>query len=546
MGIAIGVLLLLLLAALAAWRMSEFKREAAERELERTLQLFDVSLEVNSTIRKQDLLLKIMETTSRIMNAEASSVILLDAAKEELFFDLALGEKGDEVREIRLKLGEGIAGWVAQTGQSVKIDDAAQDERWSSKVAKRVDYPTRNMLCVPLVSKGAIIGVLQVLNKRDGIHFSERDLLLLESIASPTAVSLENAMLYDALEQSMDALKTTTAAKERMESELRIASDIQMGFLPRGSLVVRGRDMGEGASDATVAANAEAYVGAENGSSRPLSESWEESPAFPIEGMGLEASGSSSPLSESWEESPAFSIEGVGEEASVEEGDTMRVAAAEVQAVIRPAREVGGDFYDYFRIGEDRLFFALGDVSDKGIPAALFMAVTMTLLKGKMTLEMTPGELLTAVNQELYKEESTMFATIFCGVLHVRTGQLLYSDGGHCTPYIVRETGAVEPLKGKKGLPLGVMDDMVYLDNEADLAPGDRIVLYTDGITEAEDRDQRQYGSSRLQELLAGGLESPRANLLERLIEDVDHFTDKAAQSDDIAVLTVYRQAFKM
>ena len=117
------------------------------------MQLFDVSLEVNSTIRKQDLLVKIMETSSRIMNAEASSVILVDEEKGELFFDLALGEKGDEVREIRLKIGEGIAGWVAQTGESVKIDDAAQDERWSSKVAKRVDYPTRSMLCVPLVKQ---------------------------------------------------------------------------------------------------------------------------------------------------------------------------------------------------------------------------------------------------------------------------------------------------------------------------------------------------------------------------------------------------------
>jgi phosphoserine phosphatase RsbU/P len=468
MGIAAGVLLLLLLAVVSAWVASESKRKSAERELERTLQLFEVSLEVNSTIRKQDLLIKIMETTSRIMNAEASSVILVDRAKEELFFDLALGAKGDEVREIRLKIGEGIAGWVAQTGQSVKIDDTAQDERWSSKVAKRVDYPTRNMLCVPLVSKGAIIGVLQVLNKREGVHFSERDLLLLESIASPTAVSLENAMLYDALEQSMHALKTTTAAKERMESELRIASDIQMGFLPRSSLLVGGGDARSG----------------------------------------------------------------------------LGAMAAEAMAVIRPAREVGGDFYDYFRIDEDRLFFALGDVSDKGIPAALFMAVTMTLLKGKMTPGLTPGELLTAVNRELYKDDSTMFATIFCGLLHVKTGQLLYSDGGHCTPYIVRAAGAVEPLKGRKGLPLGVMEDMLYADNETVLEPGDRIVLYTDGITEAEDREQRQYGNSRLQELLTGGQNSHTANLLERLIEDVDRFTDSAVQYDDIAVLTVHRKAY--
>ncbi|MDD9266823.1 PP2C family protein-serine/threonine phosphatase [Paenibacillus sp. GCM10023248] len=456
MNAAVGVLLLICLAVGTVWQLSERKRKIAEAELQRTMQLFDVSLEVNSTIQKQDLLAQIMETSSRVMNAEASSVILVDEAKGELFFDLALGEKGDEVREIRLRIGEGIAGWVAQTGQSVKIDDAAQDDRWSSKVAKRVDYPTRNMLCVPLVSKGKIIGVLQVLNKRDDAHFTDRDLQLLESIASPIAASLENAMLYDALEK-------TTKAKERMESELRIATDIQMGFLPR---------------------------------------------------EGLQAAHES--------------------------------AAAETRAYIRPAREVGGDFYDYFRIGENKLFFALGDVSDKGIPAALFMAVTMTLLKGKMAPDMSPGELLTSVNRELYKDDSTMFATIFCGVLDVSTGSLHYSDGGHCPPYLVRENGDVEQLKGKKGLPLGVMDDMIYADNEAFLGLGDRIVLYTDGITEAEDRKQEQYGYSRLHERLKRELASSQAELLERLVRDVDMFANGAVQSDDIAVLVVDRKRFNM
>lgn len=463
MNIVAGALLLVCLVIGIMWQLSERRRRMAELELQRTMQLFDVSLEVNSTIQKQDLLLKIMETSSRILNAEASSVILVDEAKGELFFDLALGEKGDEVREIRLKIGEGIAGWVAQTGQSVKIDDAAQDERWSSKVAKRVDYPTRSMLCVPLASKGKIIGVLQVLNKRDDVHFTDRDLQLLESIASPIAASLENAMLYDVLEK-------TTAAKERMESELRIATDIQMGFLPRkGLYMTSGPDL----TDA----------------------------------------------------------------------NNMK---AEAQAYIRPAREVGGDFYDYFRLGDDKLFFVLGDVSDKGIPAALFMAVTMTLLKGKMSPDMSPGELLTAVNQELYKDDSTMFATIFCGVLDAGTGRLQYSDGGHCPPYLVRESGVVEQLKGKKGLPLGVMDEMLYADNEVILERGDRLIVYTDGITEAEDRHQEQYGFMRLHKLLEKELNSQPIQLLEHITQDVDRFANGAIQSDDIAVLIVDRKPNKM
>jgi phosphoserine phosphatase RsbU/P len=476
--LSLGIwLLFLITAGSLVW--SVWKRRIADKELSRTLQLFEVSLEVNSTILKSDLLVKIMETTERVMDAEASSVILVDAENGELFFELALGDKGQEIREIRLKIGEGIAGWVAQTGESVKIDDAASDARWSSKVANKVDYPTRNMLCVPIVSKGEIIGVLQVLNKRSGRHFTDRDLKLLQSIAAPTAISLENAMLYDALEKSLQALKTTVAAKERMQSELRIAHDIQMSFLPTQLSLQKN----------TSAVFKDSLIGSDD--------------------MDSDA-------------------------ASAEEK-----FPADVHALLRPAREVGGDFYDYFRIGEHGLFFTLGDVSDKGIPAALFMAVTMTLIKGKMSPGVTPGQLLTEVNRELYKEDSAMFATILCGVLDTRTGRLVYSDGGHCTPYIIRSSGVVEALKGKKGIPLAVMDDRVYADNEAILDSGDRLVLYTDGITEAEDETHGQYGSLRLQELLAREQGMTMKALLQRIVEDVDRFADGALQSDDIAVLSV-------
>ncbi|NHN32399.1 PP2C family protein-serine/threonine phosphatase [Paenibacillus agricola] len=473
-GWMLAVLILLL-----AVGMIERRRRIAERELSRTLQLFEVSLEMNSTIYKQDLLQKIMDTASRVTDAEASSVILVDTEKDELFFELALGEKGGDVREIRLKMGEGIAGWVAQSGESVKIDNAAQDSRWSSKVAKRVDYPTRNLMCVPVTSKGVIIGVLQVLNKRNGKHFSEKDLRLLQSIASPTAVSLENAMLYDALEKSIQALKESVAAKERMDSELRIAHDIQMGFLPHHV-----------SSQRTIA-------------------------AFSNEGALL------SDADEAYE--------------SVAEQQMSNT----VRSIIRPAREVGGDFYDYFTIGDSCLFFTLGDVSDKGIPAALFMAVTMTLIKSKMNADMTPGQLLTEVNRELYKDESAMFATIFCGVLDIRTGELIYSDGGHCTPYIIRSEGAIEPLKGIKGLPLGVLEDMEYRDNKARLAPGERILLYTDGISEAEDSQQRQYGTVRLQEVMGSNHLLSMDDMVLLILEDVDLFTAGAQQSDDIAMLLV-------
>ncbi|MDB5053992.1 MAG: hypothetical protein JWM44_2042 [Bacilli bacterium] len=425
----------------------------ADKELQRTKTLFEVSLQLNSTLNKKDLLQIIMSTTAKVLHAEASSIILLDQLTGELYFEVATGEKETEIKEIRLKMGEGIAGWVAETGKSVKIDHASNDPRWSNKVSSRLDFPTRNLLCVPVISRGEIMGVLQVLNKKRGSHFSAKDLLLLETIASPTAIALENAYLYETLEKSIQSLKEAAALKERMERELQIAQEIQMSFLPQKL------------------PQTSKYI--------------------------------------------------------------------EIHSFIKPAKVVGGDFYNYFYIDSDHLFLTLGDVSDKGIPAALFMAVTMTLIKGSMRIGMMPAELLYMVNNELCKDESNMFATIFCGILHVRTGQFIYSDGGHCTPYIIRNHGGIEPITVAKGLPLGALADMAYHNKETVLLSGDTLLIYSDGITEAENSTQEQFGSNRLLESLIGSHTFPLQDILHRLIDDVDKFTDGAPQFDDNALLLV-------
>ncbi|WP_409341886.1 PP2C family protein-serine/threonine phosphatase [Paenibacillus sp. MBLB4367] len=463
------------------WAAERKKRRTAEHDLERTRMLFEVSLEINSTIHKQDLLQTIMKATADVVNAEASSIILVDMHTGELYFELALGSKGEEVREIRLAMGEGIAGWVAQTGESVRIDDAARDPRWSSKVAKKVEYETRNMLCVPVMNRGEVVGVIQVLNKRGKKPFDDRDEQLLKSIAAPTAIALENAALYEALEKSLQALRDTTTVKEKMESELRIARDIQMSFLPKA------------ATETFSAIPYELYHGAAE------------------------------------------------EVAAAAEGDTARPAMhkAEVGALLRPAREVGGDFYNYYPIDGRHLFIILGDVSDKGIPAALFMAVTLTLLKARMMPGRFPGEVLSEVNEELCRDESAMFATIWCGLLDMETGDLTYSDGGHCTAYVVSENGAVAPLKSRKGLPLGAMEEAPYYDQRVTLTPGDSVVLYTDGITEAEDAERRQFGTARLSELLPSVALLSAEEGAHELLASVDRFADGAPQSDDIAVLVV-------
>jgi serine phosphatase RsbU (regulator of sigma subunit) len=413
-------------------------------------------MQLNSTLKRREQMELIMNTAKRVLPVEAASVLLVDPETDELFFELAQGDKGDEVREIRLKAGEGIAGYVAQNGQSIIVNDTKTDPRWSNRVAESTGFVTRNLLTVPILNRERVEGVLQVVNKKGAREFTKRDRHLLEMVAQPMAVALENARLYAQVEESLEALKTTTAIKERLESELQIAGTIQMSFLPR-----------------TMPSSQEPY---------------------------------------------------------------------DVCALLKSAKEVGGDFYNFFKIDEDHLFFALGDVSDKGIPAALFMAVTLTLLKGKMGPGLSPGELLTTVNEELARDNPLVFATIVCGVFTCSTGEVVMSEGGHCTPYVVRADGKIEPVKLKKSLPLAAMEEAVYHDGYLTLEHGDRLLLYTDGITEAENAVQEQYSPDRLQQFLEMTPGMSSAEIIDALLMHVFLFTDGAPQSDDIAVLTLLRR----
>lgn len=214
----------------------------------------------------------------------------------------------------------------------------------------------------------------------------------------------------------------------------------------------------------------------------------------------------------------------------------------DVCALLRSAKEVGGDFYNFFKIDEDHLFFTLGDVSDKGIPAALFMAMTLSLLKGKMNPELTPGELLRKVNDELCTDNAQLFATIVCGVLQISTGKAVLSDGGHCTPYVVKANGEVQPVKLAKGIPLGSFPDFTYKNVTLQLERGDKLVVYTDGITEAENALQEQYSAGRLQRFLEQTKDYSSAEIIDALLMDVFMFADGAPQSDDIAVLCLTRR----
>jgi sigma-B regulation protein RsbU (phosphoserine phosphatase) len=212
----------------------------------------------------------------------------------------------------------------------------------------------------------------------------------------------------------------------------------------------------------------------------------------------------------------------------------------DLYAVIEPAREVGGDFYDFLLLDEDHLAVAIGDVSGKGIPAALFMSMTKTLLRVAASKQRRPDTVLAELNAELCRDnDAGMFVTLFYGVLDLRTGELEYSSGGHNPPYVLLPNGAADLLPKIRGMALGVLEEAAYQVKQITLQAGAGLFLYTDGVTEAMDLTYNQFSEQRLQTTLQEtSMRSPTA-VVQQVVNAVKQFARGAVQSDDITVLAL-------
>jgi len=258
------------------------------------------------------------------------------------------------------------------------------------------------------------------------------------------------------LKQYIADLTETTAAKERIESELQIAHDIQMGLLPKIF------------------------------------------PAFP--------------------ERPEFDL----------------------HATLVPAREVGGDLFDFFFLDDEHLCFNVGDVSGKGVPASLFMAITRTLIKTKATKNLPPEIVLHRVNQDLSMDNpSLFFVTLFLGTLNIKDGTVEYCNGGHNPPYIIRASGEIEAVAMTGGIALGVMEDFSFQSKRFVLNKGDAIFIYSDGVTEAMNSRHELFSEERLESELDRLKGLPVSDIIAGVMEKILEFSQDEPQTDDITMMII-------
>ena len=390
------------------------------------------------------LMKEIMESSKLLMNAEASSLLLYDPEDKKLSFQVATGDMGNLVKKFSVDLGVGIAGWVAKYKKPLLIKDCYKDPRFSPDYDKKTRFHTKSMICVPLIRKRQLLGVIQVINKKGGGEFEDRDLALFETLASQCAIAVENNKLVEIQVES-----------EALERELETARKIQQKLLP----------------------------------------------------------------------------------SSLPEYEDIQVAAQLI-----PAKQVGGDYYNIIRIDDNRSLFFVTDVTGKGIPAALIVSTIFSCLDSYIKFYPDRFDLMTLVttmNRVLIESTTTdKFATSWFGTYLHDSKKLISLNAGHNPPYLFR-SGMEEPIElATGGIFLGGYE-LPYKTEEIELRKNDVLIFYSDGVTEAFNGKEEEYGERRLIKVAFDHVEQSAQCILSEIEKDVKKHVGKAQQSDDFTCAVV-------
>lgn len=418
---------------------------ALKNKVENLSSLIEVSIIVNSTLDLDSVINLVMEKAQSVMAAEASSVMLINEKTGMLEWEVALGEVGEEVKDkVQLRVGEGIAGWVAQTGQPLIVPDVSKDSRFFKKSDDVTGFKTRSILAAPLKVKNRIIGVAEVLNPLHGRLFTDDDLDLFSTFSRQVALAIENARMHRAMLE-----------KQKLDQQLEAARTIQESFLPQ---------------------------------------------RCPTDGQGR-----------------------------------FKIAARSI-----PATQIGGDFFDFVSYEEDAIGLVIGDVSGKGVPAALYMARLVSDFRIHSKNLSSPNAVLQTMNEILVERgRRGMFVTLQYALLDIASGKVSYASGGHLPLLWLHANGMRgEYMTGGGGAPLGITRETRFIPRTLQLQPGDYLISFTDGIVEAKNSDGKQYAMEQLKRKLQRQWDSPQ-DLVDFVIQDVQNFTDGTHPHDDLTIIAL-------
>ena len=409
--------------------------------------LSELSVVVASNTELNPILEWIVNKTTAMLRADEGSIKLLGDSEEASAKTIVRKPAaGIESGSWPMPISTSVMGFLLYKGEALATPDIREDARFPG--LKKVETRMRAVLAVPLRVENRVTGMIAVTTLEPGRQWTEDDIQLLSIVAANSAGVLEQARLRVEAEEK----KRLEEEKERMERELNLARDIQMGLVPAKPLV-------------------------------------------------------SSP----WE----------------------------VHGRVIPARQVGGDYFDYYALDNGSFSICIADVSGKGVPAALLVSNVQASLRAFCDGTRDLPSAMQQINHSVARAGSSgKFVTLFYGEVHPQEGKLRYVNAGHNYPLLRRSDGTIETL-GAGGLILGIFEGAEYEMGEVTFNPPDKLLLFSDGISEAEDRTGDQYGDDRLEELWGQCGGKATNEIISCLFHSVEEFRGDAAQSDDMTVVVV-------
>ncbi len=413
-----------------------------KRAVEELSMLNEIAVAISSTLALDRILDLIIQKCLKHMSVEQGAIMLLDEKTEEKPFQ-TVARRGDTISlHLPYRLDSQLSGWMLKNQSALIINDFQKDNRFLKR--GKETFPIHSLLCVPLKSKGRMIGLIALFNSQSKGGFPQENSRLLSIIATQSAQVIENARLLEEEKALM-----------HMQEELRLAYDIQMNLLPK------------------------------------------ENPKM----IGYDVAGKSI-----------------------------------------PAKEVGGDYFDFFPKNNDYLTFCLGDVSGKGMPAALLMANLQATIRSQVLINSTPANCLNISNTHMFQNSGPeKFASLFFGVLDIRNHQLCYSNAGHNYPLLLSEGKEINRLQSD-GIVLGCLESFSFDERKTPFLPGDLFVLYSDGITEAVNNREEEFGEERLVDVVHANWENSAQNIMNNILDAVRIHAGESPQMDDITLIIIKRE----
>lgn len=426
--------------------MSELTKEAVARAglttTDKLRLLLDITKKISRSLDLEEVLRLVMNTLDSLIPYDAAGIYIIQsvrnssvAAGKVFRTEIVRGYDVEDLLDLRLKMGEGIIGFVAQSGEPVISPDVRRDPRYINARPE-----TQSEMVAPIIANDEVIGVFDL--ESDELNaYTPDDLQVLLLLASQVAIIIEKVMLHEQLVE-----------KKRLEGQLEVARQVQLELLP--------------ASDPQ------------------------------LEGF-------------------------------------------EISAYNFPNEEVSGDYYDWVRIYNDQIGLVIADVSGKGVPAALLMAFLRASLRAAIHIGYAPHISMGKVNYLLWESiERHQFVTAFYAVLDASNRTLAYSNAGHNPPLMINADGSAHFIE-RGGLPLGMFRDTRYYEYYLSLEPGQILVLYTDGVTEAKDESGEEYGRERLQDRVLEGRHLGAEQLIQFIHADVLDFAHGCCPDDDITLFII-------